>query len=423
MHEVDEEAPKGLLGRSRTTVLSTQHRRHRRRRHRLRFVPRQRRCRGGAELGLGAGRVERGPRIVGVGVERLGQLEHLVAGQQRGVILGMALDRQRPTLDRVGEHHRRAVGVDGAVGLDQLGRIVTAEVAQGRAQLRVAELPDQPAKVPPSPGQTLPQLGGLRAQQPLVLLIGHLIDARPQFRPAAPLEQCFEPGAVLDRDRLPSRRLEHVGPSPEGDVGHHAVERLAVEVDHPQHLAQLGDAGIGDRLPDRALVELGVAHQGDLTAHRRGLQTVGLEIAPGHGAPDRRGGADSHRAGGVVDGVGVLGPARVALKPAEGAQRLEVGPVKAAEQVVDGMQRRRGVRFHRYAVLGAQLGEPERAHQAHHRRARGLVAAHLHATAVLAHAIGVVHDRARQPQHAPLNRPQRVEVRRCGLLRRRGRGR
>ena len=53
VHEVDEEAPEGLLGRSRTTVLSAQHRRHRRRRHRLRFVPRQRRCRGRAQLGLG----------------------------------------------------------------------------------------------------------------------------------------------------------------------------------------------------------------------------------------------------------------------------------------------------------------------------------------------------------------------------------
>ena len=46
-----------------------------------------------------------------------------------------------------------------------------------------------------------------------------------------------------------------------GDVGHDAVERLAVEVDDPQHLAEARDHRVDERLPDRALVELGVAER------------------------------------------------------------------------------------------------------------------------------------------------------------------
>ena len=87
------------------------------------------------------------------------------------------------------------------------------------------------------------------------------------------------------------------------------------------------------------------------------------------------------------------------------------------------MQHRRGVRLHRHPVLGAQLGEPQRGHEAHHRRARRLVAADLHAGAVLAHAVGVVDDRGGEPQHPPLHCLERVEVRRRGLRRRRCRGR
>ena len=50
-----------------------------------------------------------------------------------------------------------------------------------------------------------------------------------------------------------------------------------------------------------------------------------------------------------------------------------------------------------YPVIGPQLAEPERSHQAHHRRARRLVPADLHAGAVLAHPVGVVDDRGREP--------------------------
>ena len=97
--------------------------------------------------------------------------------------------------------------------------------------------------------------------------------------------------------------------------------------------------------------------------------------------------------------------------------------LEAPEHVVDRVEHRRRMRLHRDVVLGPQLGEPQRRHQAHHRRARRLVAAHLHARAVLANAVRVVDDRGREPEHAPLDGLERLEVRRRVLPRRRARDR
>jgi hypothetical protein len=50
------------------------------------------------------------------------------------------------------------------------------------------------------------------------------------------------------------------------------------------------------------------------------------------------------------------------------------------------------------------------------------VTPHLHAGAVFPHAVGVVHDRRREPEHAPLYGLECLEVRRRARLRRRCRG-
>ena len=218
-----------------------------------------------------------------------------------------------------------------------------------------------------------------------------------------------EPRPVLDHHAVPAGGLEHRREPPRRDVRHHAVQRLAVEVDDPHDLAQMGDHRIGDRLPARALVELGVAEQRDLAAAARHLEVPG-HVAVRERAPDRRRRADADRAGRVVDGIGVLGAARVGLQPAVLAQRREVAAVQPAQQVVDRVQHRRRVRLDRHAVGRLQVREPQRRHQAHHRRAGGLMAADLHARLVGAHPVGVVHDRRGQPQHATLDAVQRREV-------------
>ena len=310
----------------------------------------------------------------------------------------VALGGQRPALDRVGEHDARAVahGVGLAVGVDQRGEVVPAEVAEGGQQVAVGEPRDVDL-------QALAQLGRARAQQPLVLLVGHRVHALAQRRVAG------QPRAVLDHHAVPAGRLEHRGQPPRGDVGHHAVQRLAVEVDDPHDLAELGHHRVGDRLPAGALVELGVADQRDLAAADRDVEVPG-DVAVRERAPHRRGRPEADRAGRVVDRVGVLGAAGVGLQAAELAQRGQVAAVQAAEQVVDRVQHRRGVRLDRHAVGRLEVGEPQRGHQAHHRGAGGLVAADLHARRVRAHPVGVVDDRRGQPQHPPLHAVQGLEV-------------
>ncbi len=318
--------------------------------------------------------------------------------EQRRVVGGVALRRQRPALDRVREHDARPVahGVGLAVAVDQRAEVVAAEVAERRQQLAVVEVAGVDL-------QPLAQLAGGRAQQPLVLLVRHLVDPLAQLGPGG------EPRAVLDHHAVPAGRLEHRLQPPGRDVRHDAVERLAVEVDDPHHLAELAHHRVRDRLPARALVELGVPDQRDLAAADRDVEVAG-GVAVRDRAPDRRGGAEPDRAGRVVDRVRVLRPRRVGLQPAVLPQRREVRAVEPAEQVVERVQDGRRVRLHADAVGRLEHAEPERGHERDHRRARRLVAADLHARAVRAHAVGVVDDRGGQPQHAALDRVERLEV-------------
>ena len=152
---------------------------------------------------------------------------------------------------------------------------------------------------------------------------------------------------------VPTGRREHGLDPRRRDVRHDPVEALAVEVHHPQHLAELRHHRIDQRLPDRALVELGVAHQRDVTTRPRHLE-VAADVAVGQRAPDRGGGPDADRAGREVHRVRVLGAARVALQPVEGPELGQVGRVQPAHQVVDGVQHRRGMRLHRHPILRPQ---------------------------------------------------------------------
>jgi len=74
--------------------------------------------------------------------------------------------------------------------------------------------------------------------------------------------------------------------APGGDVGDDAIERLAVHVDDPEHLAESSTIG-SSTPPTRPLVELGVAHQRDPLAARLGIQVL-VHVALGECAPDRR---------------------------------------------------------------------------------------------------------------------------------------
>jgi hypothetical protein len=79
-------------------VLAAERRRHGRRAGRLdRLAPLPRRG-GGAQLGLGRAVAEAGPRVAGIGAERLGELGELLVREQRRVIGRVALGRRQPLI-------------------------------------------------------------------------------------------------------------------------------------------------------------------------------------------------------------------------------------------------------------------------------------------------------------------------------------
>ena len=78
----------------------------------------------------------------------------------------------------------------------------------------------------------------------------------------------------------------------------------------------------------------------------------------------------------------VLGARRIGLRAAKRAKPLQLLAALVPEQVLDGVEDRRGVRLDRDAVLRTQHVEIERGHQGRQRGARRLVAADLQPVAV-----------------------------------------
>lgn len=244
--------------------------------------------------------------------------------------------RQAVALDGVGEYDGGTGVVDAVERVEQQPQVVPAQIGEGGGQPTVVEAGDQRGQGGGGAArarQPFAQLGGGAAQQVLVLLVGHQVESCAQLGPAAGQgEQFLQPGAVLQGQALPACRLEHARQSLCLDAGHHSVQGLPVEVHHPDDLTQVGGHRVAQRLPHSALVELGVTDQGELAATPlpTGVRVVTVEVAAGHRAPQRCGGAEADRAGGVVDLVRVLGAAGVALQPAEGTESGEIRGIQAA---------------------------------------------------------------------------------------------
>ena len=229
---------------------------------------------------------------------------------------------------------------------------VYAKITVGRLSSMAANAsPSAPRSCPPrsrtaagscvvgDAGQQLGDAGGVRAarraagpaarpavaaQQPLVLGVGHVVDPVAQRGAARPGEQLLQQPAVLDREHLPAGRREHALQPAAPHVGHHPVQRLPVEVHDPDDLAQLGH--VGSRTASQTAPSSSSASPTSEYCRPgpRAAEVPG-DVPAGQRTPDRRGRADADRAGGVVDRVRVLGPARVALQPAERPQRRQVG--------------------------------------------------------------------------------------------------
>ena len=346
----------------------------------------------------------------------LAQGVDLGGGEQRRVVARVARDRQPEALDGVGEEDARSVGdpVAGRQRVEERRQVVAAEVLDEGGEVAGVDSGQRRhhgvrSPVEEAPAQLLAGVG----EERLVALVGHRVDPVAQRRPAGAGESGAQPPAVLHLDDVPSRGHELLAPLRDAHPGDHPVERLAVEVDDPQRVAEPLGGGVGDRLPDIALVELGVAEDGDEARRRTGAE-VGVDVAARHRREERRRRPQADRAGGEVDegAVGILGARRVRLQPTPRPQPRKVGAIEVAEQVLDRVEDRRRVRLHRHPVAGVEVGEPERGHHRHQRGARRLVAAHLHPVVVLAVVVGGVDDAHREPEHSALDLLQDAEVER-----------
>ena len=332
-------------------------------------------------------------------------LVDLVGGEQRRVIARIAGDGQAPALDGVGEQHARPVLFRVALGEggEQRAEVVPGQVSDQRGELVVG---DAGAEILDGRGSAIQEAlahgGRLQAEQRLIVLVRHRVDPVAEAVAAWLAERRLERAAVLGLHDVPAGRAQLLLPLRDPDTGHHPVQRLPVHVDDPQHVAQAVGGWVGDCLPDVPLIEFGVTDDRDEPAARPGAE-MRVHVAAGRGGEQRRGRAEADRAGGEVDAVGVLGPARVGLQPAERAQRGQIGPVQVAQQILNGVVDRRGVRLHTDPVWRIQVGEVQRRQYGDEAGARGLMTADLDTVASLPVVVGCVDDPGREPQHPLLD--------------------
>ena len=239
------------------------------------------------------------------------------------------------------------------------------------------------------------------------------VDPLAQMMPVGPGEGGLQQPPVFEGDDAPADHLEQRVDPPEQPVGDHRVEALAVVVDDPPEIAHVVLPAFEQRLEDVALVELGVAGERDHPARRRvgRDQSVQPHVILHQRGEQRHADAEPDRAGREIDDVAaVLGARRIGLRAAKGAEPFELVAGLMAEQILDRVEYRRGVRLDRDPVLRPHHVEIERGHQRRDRRARRLMAADLEPVAVGPQMVGVVDHPGRQPQHLALERREAGEL-------------
>ena len=184
----------------------------------------------------------------------------------------VARQRQAEPLDGVGEDDDRRVrdGVGFGQHFEQARQVVS-----GRGWRRPAAGPHRRSPATDEQdrlrlgrighvGQAAAQLRAVaQADQRLVLLVAHLVDAPAQRVATRFAHRRFQPGAVLRLEDLPAGAGEERLQPRRAHAGDDPVETLPVEVDDPDDVAQPLDRLLGDRFPDIPLVQLGVADERD----------------------------------------------------------------------------------------------------------------------------------------------------------------
>src|SRR5208282_1750566 len=98
----------------------------------------------------------------------------------------------------------------------------------------------------------------------------------------------------------------------------------------------------------------------------------------------------AHGASGKIDVISVLGPGGIALRPLVTAEIRKLLLRLPAEQILDGVVVRRGMRLYGDAILRPQHSEIEHSHDGRERGRGCLMPADLESVRAFAQVVGVV---------------------------------
>ena len=271
----------------------------------------------------------------------------------------MALGRQRPALDRVGEDDARAVAdrVGLAVAVEQAREVVAAEVAERGQQVGVVEVVDvdleplaQLAARRRAAAAGTPRWASRRCGR---AASGRRCRRGPYLtitvcQPAASNIAARRPAAMSGTTRSSDWRL-----------------RSTTHITSPE----ARDHRVGDRLPARALVELGVADQRDLAAAARDVEVAG-DVAVRERAPDRRGGAeaDASRSSSRPGRGPSCGSGRTAARRTRAASSGSARSSRPSRWLI-ACRTGLACGFTLTRSGASSTREPQRGHQRHHARA------------------------------------------------------
>ncbi len=224
---------------------------------------------------------------------------------------------QALALDGVGNEAGRLVVQNAFEGVEHGLHVVAGEVGhqpmQGGIVVLVEDAADAGILVEIARQRLAPACATFEHQS-RVERVGAVVDPLPQMIAVGLGEGRLQQLAVFQRDDAPADQLEHLADAAEQAVVDHAVETLAVVVDHPPKIPDVVLPAFEQRLEYVAFVELGVADQRH-HATRPVFVTRALliaEILQPHivlhqRGEERHGDAQADRAGGEIDVVDILG--------------------------------------------------------------------------------------------------------------------
>ena len=313
------------------------------------------------------------PLVAGTNVHRGAQGIDLCRRHQPSVVVLVAGERQPRAFHRVADEAGRLVAGDAVERFAQRRDVVAAEIVHQRGEFGVAALLDQRrhrSLIADFVGEALAPCRAAGEHQRRVERVGAGVDPGFQLVAARLLEGGLLQRAVFEDDHVPAEIAEQLFVAFPQTLADHRVETLAVVVDDPPAVAQALLPAFQQRLEDVAFVHLRVAHQRNHPAFRMlSAPAVRAHIVLHQRGEQRLRHAEADRAGGEIHVVDVLGARGIGLRALEAAEVLQLLAGLLAEQILNRVKHRAGVRLHRHAVFRLEHAEIERGHDGRQRRA------------------------------------------------------